>query len=444
MRDEHAVEVNFDGLPGPTHNFAGLAAGNLASENSAGSRSWPRRAALQSIDKMRRMLDMGLVQGVLPPHPRPDFVSLRRMGFRGSDADIVSALASDAPQLRNAVFSSSFMWVANAATVSAAADTNDGRIHFTTANLASQVHRNLEHEHTGHVLATVFGHDAFFAHHAPLPCPFSDEGAANHTRLTPRYGDPGVSLFVYGRRALSPEKSQSSLPARQTLEASLGVARQHGLDPATVVCARQLPAAIDAGVFHNDVICVGNRRLLFLHEQSFEDQDNVLAALDERLRGTLLAEIVPRTLVSLDRAVSTYLFNSQLVSPPNQPDAQILIAPMECREDTVVCRYLESLVNRGVLHQVEYVDVRESMQNGGGPACLRLRVAMSPQAIAVTRGHAIVTHEILDALQDCVESHYPESINTGDLGELQLLEQARRAIVEIHRLLDLTSLTRAS
>ncbi len=431
------VEANFDGLPGPTHNFAGLAAGNLASARSAGTRSWPRQAALQSLDKMRFMLGLGLVQGILPPHPRPAMGFLERIGFDTTTPTILPSLAATAPELLAAVYSSSAMWVANAATVSPAPDTADGRVHFTTANLSSQLHRCLEADHTTRMIADIFGDDGAFARHAALPGIFADEGAANHTRLAVDYAAPGVEFFVYGRRLFRPESVQPALPARQVREAAEAVARCHGLDPKRTVFARQLPAAVDAGVFHNDVICVGNRDLLLVHEQAFEEQQGVLARLDAAMQGALKIVEVPAQRIPLERAVSTYLFNAQLVSPGNDADSQVLIAPAECREDPAVHDYLEALLAAGTLTAVHYLDVRQSMKNGGGPACLRLRVAASREALSKVRGRVIADTSLLDELQAFVEARYPEYIDPADLADPDLARAATDALAGVYRILEL-------
>ena len=52
-------EINFDGIIGPSHNYAGLSYGNLAATRNAGHVSHPRAAALQGIAKMRANLDQG-------------------------------------------------------------------------------------------------------------------------------------------------------------------------------------------------------------------------------------------------------------------------------------------------------------------------------------------------------------------------------------------------
>ena len=116
------IEINFDGLVGPSHNYAGLSLGNLASASNAGEVSYPRAAALQGLGKMRHNIGLGLAQGLFAPLPRPNPVLLGALGLGTIDQ-------SDAAQrrLRAAAWSASSMWTANAATVSPAPDTADGR-----------------------------------------------------------------------------------------------------------------------------------------------------------------------------------------------------------------------------------------------------------------------------------------------------------------------------
>ncbi|WP_370298967.1 N-succinylarginine dihydrolase, partial [Pontibacterium sp.] len=125
-----AFEANFDGLVGPTHNYAGLSFGNVASEKHQAEVSNPKQAAKQGLTKMKALNDLGLVQGVLAPQERPDINTLRQLGFGGSDADVLAAAAKQAPRILAACCSASSMWTANAATVSPSADTANGKVHF--------------------------------------------------------------------------------------------------------------------------------------------------------------------------------------------------------------------------------------------------------------------------------------------------------------------------
>ena len=439
---KHAVEANFDGLVGPTHNYAGLSWGNVASKSNVSSVSNPKEAALQGLAKMKRLADRGYVQGILPPHERPHIPTLQALGFDGSDARVLEQVARSSPALLAAVSSASPMWTANAATVSPSADTSDHRVHFTPANLSAKFHRSIEHTVTGRSLKAIFADDSYFAHHPALPSVshFGDEGAANHTRLCGEYGEPGVELFVYGQTAFNEQApAPKKYPARQTLEASQAIARLHGLKDQRVVFAQQNPEAIDAGVFHNDVIAVGNGNALFYHEMAFLEEEQVLADIRERLVGAELEAVrVCSADVPLEDAIASYLFNSQLLK---SPDGMLLAVPGECREVASVSRYLDNLVaSGGPVTSVEVFDVKQSMRNGGGPACLRLRVALDDDELnAINRG-VLLTDDLYERLTAWVAAHYRDELSQDELGDPMLLEEVRKALDELTGIMGLGSI----
>ncbi|KOO58320.1 N-succinylarginine dihydrolase [Rheinheimera sp. KL1] len=436
-------EANFDGLVGPTHNYAGLSIGNVASLNNAKNTSSPKQAAKQGLQKMKSLSELGLIQGVLAPQERPDVYTLRRLGFTGTDSEVISKAAKQAPAVLKAVCSASSMWTANAATISPSADTADGKIHFTPANLTNKFHRSLEPLTTGRILKAMFSDDKYFAHHQHLPDNdhFGDEGAANHTRLCSNYGKAGVELFVYGRYAFDSSKpAPKRFPARHTLEACEAVARLHGLSENTAVMMQQNPDVIDQGVFHNDVIAVGNQNVLFFHEQAFVDTQ---VKLDEiRRKFGSAADLhfieVKTSEVSVSEAVKTYLFNTQLVTLANGDMA--IIAPTECRDSATVSAYLEQLTGRGTpIRQVHYFDVKQSMQNGGGPACLRLRVAMSEAEHQAVNPAVLMNESLFVRLNQWVDTHYRDQISEADLADPQLLIESRQALDELTQILKLGS-----
>ncbi|MDC0662492.1 N-succinylarginine dihydrolase [Marinobacter sp. SS21] len=436
---KHAIEANFDGLVGLTHNYAGLSWGNVASKANVSAVSNPKQAALQGLAKMKQLADRGYVQGILPPHERPHIPTLKGLGYNGSDEQILAAVARDNPVLLSAVASASCMWTANAATVSASADTHDHRVHFTPANLNAKFHRSIEHVVTGRVLRAIFSDEAYFAHHHALPpvSQFGDEGAANHTRLCASHGEPGVELFVYGDVAFDDEApAPTRFPARQTLEASRAIARLHGLDDNHAVFAQQNPAAIDAGVFHNDVIAVGNANVLFYHQQAFLDEDRLLADISARLKGAQLEAIrVPEADVPLADAVASYLFNSQLLSAA---DGMVLAVPAECREIPSVSRYLDGLLaSGGPITAVEVFDVKQSMRNGGGPACLRLRVVLRDDELKAMHHGVLMTDSLYQHLTAWVQAHYRDRLSQDDLSDPMLLDESRRALDELTGILGL-------
>lgn len=438
-----AYEANFDGLVGPTHNYAGLSLGNVASLNNARNHSSPKQAAKQGLQKMKALHDLGMIQGVLAPQERPDISALRRLGFTGSDAEVMQSAASKAPEIYRAVCSASSMWTANAATVSPSADTADGKVHFTPANLTNKFHRSLEPSTTGRILQAMFADEQHFAHHLHLPDNdhFGDEGAANHTRLCSDYAKNGVELFVYGRYAFDSSKpAPHRFPARQTLEASQAIARLHGLTDRNSVFLQQNPAVIDQGVFHNDVIAVGNRNVLFFHEQAFLNKQQGLAEIQQKFGDATplhFIEVADKQ-VSVADAISTYLFNTQLINLPN--DQMVIIAPTECQEHAGVHRYLTELCQQNTpIKEVKYFDVKQSMQNGGGPACLRLRVVLTEQERAAVNPAVLMSEQLFSTLNNWVDKHYRDRLSEADLADPQLLTESRTALDELTQILKLGS-----
>jgi succinylarginine dihydrolase len=409
------IEINFDGIIGPSHNYAGLSPGNLAATRNRGLTAHPRAAALQGIAKMRANLRLGLAQGILLPHARPD-----RRWLASLAADYEHA----APHLQAQAMSASAMWAANAATVSPAPDTADGRCHLTVANLATMPHRSHEWPETLAQLRLAFA-DPAFAVHDPVPPPFGDEGAANHMRLAASHDTPGVEVFVYGI-------SGGPFPARQHPDASYAIARRHGLDPTRTLFVQQSEEAIAAGAFHNDVVAVANGRVLFAHEHAFADKERFYDELRAALPEVEIVEVSAAE-VSLADAIASYLFNAQLVTLPSGETA--LIVPEEARETKSVWAWLEAHVaGNGPIRQVEVVDVRQSMANGGGPACLRLRVVADP---ATVDPRFLVDEARLDLIASVVEAHWPEAIGSDEIADPALvarIEAAHRALLKALKL----------
>jgi succinylarginine dihydrolase len=413
------VEINFDGIIGPSHNYAGLSRGNLASANNAGAASYPKAAALQGIEKMRTNIALGLAQGFFMPLDRPNHDWLR-----GLATDMQSA----EPHIRAAAFSASSMWAANAATVSPAPDTADGKCHLSAANLLTMAHRS--HEWTGTLaqLQLAFADERHFAVHGPVPAPYGDEGAANFMRLCASHDAAGVEIFVYGRTG-------GPYPARQHIEASKAIARAHRLNPAKILFVQQSEAAIAAGAFHNDVVAVANERVLFTHEQAFEHPDQTYADI-KRMMPEAEIIIVPANRVSLADAIQSYLFNAQLVTLPD--GGMALILPSEAQDNARVWGWLTEMVEgNGPIRKLVPVDVRQSMANGGGPACLRLRVVADPATID-QRFMADATK--LDTIAEVVAAYWPDTITPEQLSDPDLLDKVRLARLALLEAADLIGL----
>ena len=446
-------EYNFDGLVGPTHNYAGLSHGNVASETHGGQASNPRRAALQGLAKMRFVRSLGVGQAVLPPQPRPSLAVLRRLGFGAglADDETLAAAAREGEHLLRLCSSASAMWTANAATVAPSSDTTDGRLHLTPANLQAMFHRAIEADTTTAVLRAIFtggSDDPRFIVHDPLPGggQLGDEGAANHTRLvvTPPGAAPGTGfalhLFAWGRRAwaAAPDAAAPSrYPARQTLEASQAVARLHRLPVEHVVFAQQDPRGIDAGAFHTDVLAVGNGDLFLVHELAFSDLDALVGALRASAGDALRVVVARHTDLPVEDAVSAYPFNSQLVTLPDGKMA--IVAPDDSRERPAARRFLEGLVESGHVAAVHFLDVRESMHNGGGPACLRQRIVLSDDEVAAVRANVFLDDALAVALEGWIGRSYRDRLLPADLADPALAREGLRALDELTQILGLGS-----
>lgn len=412
------AEINFDGIVGPSHNFAGLSLGNLAATASAGTSSHPRGAALEGLAKMRANLTLGLAQGIFVPPPRPNRAWLEALAWN-ERAD--RALLAGA-------WSASAMWAANAATVSPSPDTADGRCHLTVANLVTMPHRSHEWPDTLHQLRLAFADTRAFAVHGPVPPCFGDEGAANHMRLATRHGEPGVEIFVYGTPG-------GRFPARQHEQASRVIARRHGLDPARTLFIEQSRQAIAAGAFHNDVVAVANERVLLVHECAFAEPSSAYAAIRDRLPEAEIIE-VPQQLVNLEDAIASYLFNAQLVTQPD--GGMALVIPREAERNRAVRAWLDALLaGNGPIRKVVPVDVRESMANGGGPACLRLRVVADPSTIDP---RFLLDEARVELIERVVKEHWPRQIDPTGFGRASLAASITSAREALLAALDLAEL----
>lgn len=436
-----SCELNFDGLVGPTHNYAGLSFGNTASAHNAGRVSNPRAAALQGLAKMRKLVRLGVAQAVLPPQERPFLPTLRKIGYTGSDASIVHRAWLDNPKLLANFSSASAMWAANAATVSPSADCSDRCVHITPANLGAMPHRSIEPTTTARALSRAFNDERFFVVHDPLPTSpiFGDEGAANHNRLCAEHGASGIEIFIDGRTALDADQMKSSFPGRQTNEANRAIALRHKLFPEYCVFARQNIKAIDMGAFHNDVVCVANERVMMFYEMAFED----LARLsDDIKRAAELLEFEPILIQASERefplkdVIASYFFNSQLVTLQNGTMA--LILPTGAAELRTARDFAERcLADETPISELHYMDVRQSMANGGGPACLRLRVVLNDTEAARLHQPLIMDDAQLDELEQWVTRHYRDRLAPEDLSDPALLQETQSALDEVTQILNL-------
>ena len=440
-------EYNFDGIVGPTYHYAGLSYGNLASMGSAGRSANPRQAAIEGLLKMGLLMEMGVKQAVFPPRERPHMAVLRQLGFTGKDEDVLNQAYREAPALLTALSSASGMWSANAATVTPSADALDSKLHLTPANLVGNLHRSIEAQETTKFLRRLFYDRNTMTVHTPLPAQpaFGDEGAANHLRLSPKHGSAGLEVFVFGRDDLDRHRNlPTRFPARQTLLSSQAIARRHRLPPERTLFLQQNPSLIDRGVFHDDVICVANEDVLFYHASAFKAGRTAIDDIQkkfQRLCGSDLKIIrISQDELSVEEAVATYLFNSQIITLPG--GGMTLIAPAECEHNPRTRSIIEGICNDSAnpIRNARYINVRQSMQNGGGPACLRLRVVLTERETASLHQAVVLTPELHMKLIDWVKRNYRDRLKTSDLADPLLLNEIRTALDELAHMLDLGSI----
>ncbi len=434
-----AREWQFDGLVGPSHNYAGLATGNHASATNAGAISNPRAAALQGLEKMRFVHNLGVPQAFFPPHYRPHLRQLRALGFSGSNAAIVEAAYQQAPHLLATIYSASAMWAANAATITPSEDSLDGKLHLTPANLLSHLHRHIEADFSYHLLTKIFHNPLFFNVHNYLAptLNLSDEGAANHIRLKHNNLKNGFNIFVYGFGDNCLDKPKNYHP-RQSRLASETIARTHGVSPHQTLYLQQAPEAIDQGVFHNDVIAMSVGENLIVHEQAFTEIDRQMLKKWLSNHSALCMSEISANELPLAEAIKTYLFNSELLEIPGRK--KVIILPFECKNHAGVEKVIHRLKHEGMLDQEYYLDVRESMRNGGGPACLRLRIIMTPEQEANIHPGIVFTPERDRQLVAWVERHYRDRLALTDLRDPNLIEELDRAYCDLETIIGMPGL----
>lgn len=433
-------EINFDGLVGPTHNYAGLAYGNVASMHNANMTSSPKQAALQGLSKMHLLMQLGIPQAVLPPAKRPNLHLLQELGFSGAPLAMLEQAYKISPQLLAAVYSASSMWAANAATISPSCNTADNKVHITPANLAYNLHRAQECAFYTKVLKAIFKDANFFVHNKPIMSArdLCDEGAANHSVLCSDYNKPGLELFVYGRMGLDDNKTHNKYIGRQTKLASVANILNHKLNLANTMTLAQSAAAINAGAFHNDVVFVANKNVLFYHANAFENWHEHKEHIRRFFNDDCYFIEISNAELSLQEAVTTYLFNSQLISVGNK---MLLIAPEECRHTENALHVIQQVISaNNPITDVKFVECRESMQNGGGPACLRLRVILTEAEQKSCLQSVFLTEDLYQQLCAWVNKHYRDALIPKDLLAPQLIQEVEYALDELSKILQLPNI----
>jgi succinylarginine dihydrolase len=178
------------------------------------------------------------------------------------------------------------------------------------------------------------------------------------------------------------------------------------------------------------VLAVGTGSFFMLHELAFVHARNLVTELERRGVNVVLATDVEFPVAD---AVASYAFNSELVELPDGGLA--LVAPIEAREIASARAFLEQVPVR----ERHFVDVNASMKNGGGPACLRLRVPLTEAERSALGGRVLLDAALLDELEAWVKRHYRDRLGRDDLADPALLDETRTALDELTGLLRLGS-----
>ena len=341
----------------------------------------------------------------------------------------IQSIYDKGPKYLSTISSSSFMWMANSATVSPSVDHKDNKLHITPSNLALTPHRSLEINQTQFLFSELFNNTDQFRVHLPSPNYFRDEGAANHIRFAPSLESKGLHLMVYSCESEQIEKDVTdSFPGRQTKEASKFIIQQQGVSDSQVVFAKQNSDSVQQGIFHNDVISSGHLDLFITHELAFEDTNLVINDLQSKYyalhKENLNVVVIKESMLSIKECVLTYFFNMQIISP-NSNDME-LILPMEClgnQRIQTVLTYIQEKEER--IKDIHYVQLNESMKNGGGPACLRLRLQLTMPQWTVIPSKFKFNDKLYKDLIEIIQTNYPESFEIENQIETEFIQRLR-------------------
>ena len=430
-------EIYLDGMVAPYHNYGGLSEGNIASLKHQNQISSPKEAALQGIKKAKIVYSLGLHQGFFLPHERPIFEVLHNLGFKGSEKTVLNKISAKFPTLLNNLYSSSAMWAANAGTFSPSADCEDNLAHITTASLTSMLHRSIESEFTHVQMQLIFGNLCQL--HEPITnlSYKGDEGAANHLRIASSHDAPGFEIFVHGGSIFE----KQNIVQRQALEASHAVASNHMLNNKRTFFIEQSQKAIAAGSFHNDIVSLANENVCLFHADAFSNPEEfkvIQEQISQHIPEAVFIKIYNEE-ISLGDIVGSYLLNSQLVTNPSSNE-MCLILPREVNEYSSVERWLEKLPDISPISQIEYVDIKQSMMNGGGPACLRFKAQLQQEELLKINSRFLFDDKKFIALENLVDKFYRDSLSPKDLQDYSLIIETREFLQEITKLLNLGSI----
>ena len=245
---------------------------------------------------------------------------------------------------------------------------------------------------------------------------------------------PGFQIFVFGSTAFD---AHHDIIARQAEEISQAVSTQHQLDPDRVLFLKQNEQAINSGSFHNDIVSLANEEVFIFHQEAFADRvelERVLHHMKDHVKGFHPIEILSED-ISLDDLVSSYLLNSQLITVKN--NEMMMLLPEEVQNHPNCMRWLDEIKSSSPVKHIEFVDIRQSMMNGGGPACLRFKTVVNNDEFDKINKKFLLSPKKLMDLRALVSKHYRDQLNPEDLLDIKLMQESYTFLDELTQLLDL-------
>ena len=259
--------------------------------------------------------------------------------------------------------------------------------------------------------------------------------------LRPTSAQPGVELFVYGRRGLRRRRRRRRAIRRgRRAKRREAIARRHGLDP-----ARDAVRAAAPGQHRRRRVPQRRRRRRRRHVPALprarvrRPAGGARRACATAVGGAFSALVIRDDELPLADAVGTYLFNSQLLPLRRRSLAARRAGGMP-RASRSVAPARPARRDGSPIAEVLTFDLRQSMRNGGGPACLRLRVPLTDDDRRAMRGERVPRCRARCGARRLDPPALSRPARPADLRDPALLDESRRALDELTGLLRLPSI----
>ena len=117
-----------------------------------------------------------------------------------------------------------------------------------------------------------------------------------------------------------------------------------------------------------------------------------------------------------------------------------IVAPQECADNARVKAVIDKIIDSdNPVKGVHFFDVKQSMRNGGGPACLRLRVLLSQQEVDAVSARVVLDDALYEDLKTWIEAHYRDQLTVNDLADPKFYEEGCMSIDELTKIMQLGS-----